>query len=107
LWFARSAWRTHGLHESSMGVGSKMPSGPSLDPNSPDSVPNASQSGLDPSTDNRPKSGQMLNSPARPALRFRIGVLQTSLRNNGSSSPGRDRAPEDDKGQPNPTITDH
>ena len=50
-----------------MGVGSKMPSGPSLDPNSPDSVPNASQSGLDPSTDNRPKSGQMLNSPARPA----------------------------------------
>jgi hypothetical protein len=50
LWFARSAWRTHAFHKSSMGVGFKTPQGP-------------------------PKPGQMLNSPARlappdPSRRF-------------------------------------
>jgi len=45
LWFARSAWRTHAFHKSSMGVGFKTPHGP-------------------------PKPGQMLRPPD-PTRRFR------------------------------------
>jgi hypothetical protein len=50
FWLARSAWRTHASHKSSMGVGVETPQGP-------------------------PKPGQMLNPPARlappdPSRRF-------------------------------------
>ncbi|MBI4657295.1 MAG: hypothetical protein HY735_00350 [Verrucomicrobia bacterium] len=50
LWLARTAWRTQASHKSSMDVGFKAPDG-------------------------RPKSGQMLNPPARlappdPSRRF-------------------------------------
>jgi hypothetical protein len=50
LWLARSAWRTHAFHKSSMGVGFKTPDG-------------------------SPDPGQMLNPPARlappdPSQRF-------------------------------------
>jgi len=44
LWLARSAWRTHAFHKSSMGVGFKTPHGP-------------------------PKPGQMLRPPD-PSRRF-------------------------------------
>jgi len=44
LWLAQSAWRTHALHKSSMGVGFKTPHGP-------------------------PKPGQMLRPPD-PSRRF-------------------------------------
>jgi len=45
LWLARSAWRTHAFHKSSMGVGLKTPHGP-------------------------PKPGQMLRPPD-PSRLFR------------------------------------
>jgi hypothetical protein len=63
LWFARSTWRTHAFHKSSMDVGFKRPRGPDSDPNSAASLPRASQTG----PNNRYKSGQMLNPSARLA----------------------------------------
>jgi len=69
LWLARGAWRTrtHAFHKSSMGVSVKMPRGPNFDPNSPASLPGASQTGAAPDPDNQPKPGQMLHTPARLA----------------------------------------
>ena len=69
LWLARSAWRTHAFHQSSMGVSVKMPRGPNFDPNSAASLPGASQTGAAPGPDNRPKPGQMLRPPD-PSRRF-------------------------------------
>ena len=47
-------------------------------------------------------------SPARcSALPIRLGGLRTLLRNSGSGLPDRGTAPEDEKQQVNPTITDH
>ena len=66
LWFAWSAWRTPAFHPSSMGVGTKTPQDPNLDPNSAASLPKASQTGPAPGPNNRPESGQMLNPPAPP-----------------------------------------
>jgi len=65
LWLARGAWRTrtHAFHKSSMGVSVKMPRGPNFDPNSPASLPGASQTGAAPDPDNQPKPGQMLRPP--------------------------------------------
>lgn len=67
FWVARSAWRTHAFQKSSMGVGSKTPDGPNFDPNSAASLPTASQTGPAVGPKNRPKPGQMPNSPPRLA----------------------------------------
>jgi hypothetical protein len=67
LWLARSAWRTHAFHKSSIDVGFKTPDGPNFDPNSAASLPSASQTDPAPGPDNRPKPGQMLHTPARLA----------------------------------------
>jgi hypothetical protein len=67
LWLARSAWRTHAFHKSSKGVGFNTPNGPSFDPNSAASLPEASQTGPAPGSNNRPTPGQVLNAPARLA----------------------------------------
>ncbi len=67
LWLARSAWRTHTFHKSSTGVGFTVPHGANFDPNRAASLPGASQAGPAAGPNNRPKPGQMLNSPARLA----------------------------------------
>ena len=67
LWLAWSAWRTHAFHKSSMDVSVKTPDGPTVDPNRAASLPGASQAGTAPGPNNRPKPGQMLDSPARLA----------------------------------------
>jgi len=67
LWLARSAWRTHTLQKSSMGVASKTPHDPDFAPNSAASLPSASQTSPAPGPGNRPSTGQMLNPPARLA----------------------------------------
>jgi len=63
LWLARSAWRTHAFHKSSMDAGFKTPHGPNFDPNRAASLPEASQTGPAPGPNNRPKLGQMLRPP--------------------------------------------
>src|SRR2546423_5837420 len=55
LWLARSAWRTHAVQKSSMGVSVKMPPGPNFDPTSAASLPGASPTGTAPGPDNQPK----------------------------------------------------
>jgi hypothetical protein len=65
LWLARSAWRTHASHKSSMDVGLKTPDGPNFDPNSAASL----RPDPDPGPNNRPKPGQMLRPPD-PTRRF-------------------------------------
>ena len=69
LWIARSAWRTHAVHESGMGVGSKTPHGSNFNPNSAASLPEASQTGAAASPDNQPNPGRMLPPPV-PNRRF-------------------------------------
>src|SRR5438552_5132284 len=63
LWLARSAWRTHAFHKSSMGVSVKMQRDPNFDPNSAASLPGASQTGAALGPDNQPKPGRMLRPP--------------------------------------------
>src|SRR5438270_14056752 len=70
LWLARSAWRAHAFHKSSMGVSAKMPHGPNFDPNSAASLPGASQTGAALGPDSQPKPGQMLRPPD-PSRKFR------------------------------------
>src|SRR5438270_10361950 len=67
LWFAGSVWRKQSVQKSSMAGNSKMPRGPNFDLNSADSLARASETALGPGSNNRPKPGQMLNSPARLA----------------------------------------
>jgi hypothetical protein len=69
LWLARSAWRTHAFHKSSMGVGFKTPDDPNFDPNSAASLPRASQMGPAPGPNNGLKPGQMPRPP-EPNRRF-------------------------------------
>src|SRR5437016_4641257 len=63
LWLARSAWRAHAFHQSSMGVSVKTLHGPNFDPNSAASLPKSSQTGAALGPDNQPKPGQMLRPP--------------------------------------------
>jgi len=70
LWLARSAWRAHASHKSSMGASAKTPRGPNFDPNSAASLPKASQTGPAPGPNNLPKPGQMLGPPPDPNRRF-------------------------------------
>jgi len=67
LWFAWSACRTHAFHKSTMGAGFKTPGAPNFDPKSAASLPKASQTDPALGPNNRPKPGQVLNSPARLA----------------------------------------
>src|SRR5580765_8460943 len=69
LWFARSAWRTHAFHKSSMDVSFATPQDPNFDANSDASLPRASQTGPARGPNNRPKPGQMLRPPD-PNRRF-------------------------------------
>ena len=69
LWLARSAWRTHAFHKSSMDVGIKTPDGPNFDTNSAASLPKASQAGPALGPNNRPEPGQMTHPPI-PNRRF-------------------------------------
>jgi hypothetical protein len=69
LWLARSAWRTHTFHKSSMDVGLKTQNSLDLDPNSAASLPKAPQPGPASGPNNRPEPGQMLRPP-NPSRRF-------------------------------------
>ena len=69
LWFAWSAWRSdqYVFRKSSAVARSKTRHAPNFDPNSGSTLPRPSRTGPVHGTNDRPKPGQMLNSPARLA----------------------------------------